>query len=142
MAYLPGMLFDITLVQSAAILATYLFAATAKGITGLGFSTTCLPILALVVGLKDALPLVILPSVWSNLIVMRQAGRFRETVARFWPMLLALLPGLALGLWTLAQIDGVQAGAVLGGFCWSGAPFLRQRPSCACRPLGNAPWRP
>lgn len=105
---------DISGPQTAAILATYMFAATAKGVTGIGFSTTCLPILALVVGLKDALPLVILPSIFSNLVVMRAAGHFAQTVARFWPMLLALLPGLALGLWTLARIDGVQAGAVLG----------------------------
>ncbi|MEL7254261.1 MAG: sulfite exporter TauE/SafE family protein [Pseudomonadota bacterium] len=108
------MLADLSLAQFAMILATYMFAATAKGITGMGFSTTCLPILALVVGLKEALPLVVIPSICSNLIVMRQAGRFGETVARFWPMLLALLPGLALGLWVLSGIDGVQAGAVLG----------------------------
>ena len=108
------MLVDHSTLQVAAILATYMFAATAKGVTGLGFSTTCLPILALVVGLKDALALVIIPSVCSNLLVMRQAGRFGETVGRFWPMLIALLPGLALGLWTLSRIDGVQAGAVLG----------------------------
>ena len=108
------MFLDLSAVEVAAILATYMFAATAKGVTGLGFSTTCLPILALFIGLKDALPLVIVPSVCSNLIVMRQAGRFGETLRRFWPMLLALLPGLVLGLWTLARIDGVQAGAVLG----------------------------
>ena len=105
---------DLSALQVAGILATYMFAATAKGLTGLGFSTTCLPILALFIGLKDALPLVIVPSVFSNLIVMRQAGRFGETLHRFWPMLLALLPGLVLGLWTLTRIDGTQAGAVLG----------------------------
>ncbi len=105
---------DLTILQVLGILATYMFAAVAKGVTGIGFSTTCLPILALLVGLKDALPLVILPSVCSNLVVMRQAGRFRETIGRFWPMLLALFPGLAMGLWTLSRIDGVQAGAVLG----------------------------
>ena len=108
------MLLELTLWEVAAILATYMFAATVKGVTGLGFSTTCLPILALFVGLKEALPLVIIPSIFSNLIVMRQAGRFGETVRRFWPMLIALLPGLALGLWILSRIDGVQAGAVLG----------------------------
>lgn len=108
------MFLEFTLWQVAAILATYMFAATAKGITGLGFSTTCLPILALFIGLKDALPLVIIPSIWSNLIVMRQAGHFGETIRRFWPMLLALLPGLVFGLWILSRIDGAQAGAILG----------------------------
>ena len=106
--------FELHTWQITAILATYLFAAIAKGVTGLGFSTTCLPILALLVGLKDALPLVIIPSIFSNIVVMRQAGRFTETLQRFWPMLIALLPGLALGLWTLAYVDGRVAGATLG----------------------------
>ncbi|MEM6941448.1 MAG: sulfite exporter TauE/SafE family protein [Pseudomonadota bacterium] len=125
------MFHDLQLWQAVAIIATYVFAAIAKGITGLGFSTTCLPILALIVGLKDALPLVIIPSICSNLVVMRQAGRFAETLQRFWPMLLALLPGLALGLWTLSQINSVQAGATLGSimllwcvFSWA-TPNLR-----------------
>ena len=100
---------DLSLLQIGSIFATYVFAATAKGITGLGFSTTCLPILALTVGLKDALPLGIIPSSCSNLVVMHQAGHFGETVK-----LLALFPGLALGLWTLSRISGDQAGAVLG----------------------------
>lgn len=122
------MLLDTSAQVIAAILATYLFAATAKGVTGLGFSTTCLPILALIIGLKDALPLVILPSICSNLIVMRQAGQFGETVRRFWPMLLALLPGLAIGLWTLSRIDGVLAGAALGGMLILWCIFMLAKP--------------
>jgi len=101
--------FDLHGWQIAAILATYLFAAIAKGVTGLGFSTTCLPILALLIGLKDALPLVLIPSIFSNIVVMRQAGRFGETLKRFWPMFLCLLPGLALGLWTLAYELSIAA---------------------------------
>ncbi len=134
------MLFELHGWQIAAILATYLFAATAKGITGLGFSTTCLPILALLVGLKDALPLVIIPSIYSNIVVMRQAGRFGETIGRFWPMFLALLPGLTLGLWTLAFIDGALAGAILGIILlvWCAFSFARPELSLAAhweRPL-------
>ena len=96
------------------ILVAYLFAAVTKGLTGLGFSSTCLPILVLTLGLKDALPLVIIPSIYSNLIVMRQAGHFKEAVVRFWPMLLATLPGLVIGLWVLTWIDGDVAGAIFG----------------------------
>lgn len=134
------MLFELHGWQITAILATYLFAATAKGVTGLGFSTTCLPILALLVGLKDALPLVIIPSIFSNVVVMRQAGRFGETLKRFWPMLLALIPGLALGLWTLAYIDGRSAGAILGimMLVWCAFSFTKPELSIAAhweRPL-------
>ena len=100
--------------EVAAVLATYLFAAVAKGITGLGFSTTCLPFLVMVVGLKAALPLLIIPSLCSNIVVMRGAGRLRPTLRRFWPMLLATIPGVVAGLWVLARVDGAAAAAVLG----------------------------
>jgi len=118
---------EYTGLQVLAILATYLFAATAKGVTGLGFSTMCLPFLALVVGLKDALPLIIIPSIASNLVVMYGAGRFAETVGRFWPMLLATVPGLVLGLWALSGVDGQQAGGVLGVvlLLWCGFSFAK-----------------
>lgn len=105
---------DYSAAQIAAILATYLLAALVKGVTGLGFSTTCLPFLAMIVGLKEALPLVIIPSVSSNLMVQYRAGHFKETVLRFWPMLLATLPGLVLGLWAFSIVDGKQAGGALG----------------------------
>lgn len=111
--------------QIVAILATYVFAAVAKGITGLGFSTTCLPFLAFIVGLKEAMPLVIIPSISSNLVVMYSAGQLPQTLRRFWPMLAATVPGLALGLWILSWIDGQQAGGVLGGMLllWCGYSF-------------------
>jgi uncharacterized membrane protein YfcA len=101
--------------QLVAIFATLGFAALVKGITGLGFSTTCLPFLVLAVGLEKAIALVLLPSLASNLIVMRAAGHFRETLVRFWPMLAATVPGLLLGLWVLGRAETGALAAVLGG---------------------------
>ena len=105
---------DYSTFQISSIFAAYIVAALVKGVTGLGFSTICLPILALTIGLKDALPLVIIPSVSSNILVMVGAGHFVPTVMRFWPMLIATVPGIVLGLWFLSYIDGILAGAVLG----------------------------
>ena len=68
------------------ILIAYVVAASIKGLTGIGFSTSCLPIMALRLDLKVAIPLVIIPSIVSNIFVMLQAGRFREALKRFWPM--------------------------------------------------------
>ena len=48
--------------------AAFFFAAFSKGITGMGFATTCLPILALTIGLEVALPLVLVPSVVQQLV--------------------------------------------------------------------------
>ncbi len=108
------MIFEYAPSQVATIFAIFLLAATAKGVTGLGFSTMCLPFLAVTVGLKEALPLLIIPSIATNLMVMRGVGRFGETLKRFWLMLAVTVPGLLLGLWILASVDGQQAGAILG----------------------------
>ena len=103
-----------SLFQIVIILVTYLFASSVKGVTGLGFSTVCLPFLALTVGLKAALPLLIIPSLLSNIIIMRQVGNFQTTLYRFRPMLLATSIGVIFGLIVLSAIDGKLAGAVLG----------------------------
>jgi uncharacterized membrane protein YfcA len=96
------------------IACAYFVAAFVKGATGLGFSTSALPILALGVGLKTGMPLVIIPSLVSNSIIMAQAGHFRETVSRFWPMFLSTIPGILIGLAVLGMVDSILAGAVLG----------------------------
>ena len=125
----------------AVIVAAYLIAALVKGTSGLGFSTTVLPLLTLAVGLKEAMPLVILPSLSSNLMVMRDAGHFRGTVARFWPLYLASLPGIAIGLAVLAWVDGRTAAAVLGAVLMAYSVFAFAQPALRLpsrleRPLG------
>lgn len=100
--------------QLATIAAAYLIAALVKGVTGLGYSSTCLPILTLAFGLKEALPLVLIPSVASNLVVMASTGGFRASVQRFWPMLLSAAVCVVLGLWALTRMSGHLAAAVLG----------------------------
>ncbi len=102
------------LTDYSVILTAYIVASAIKGLTGLGFSTSCLPIMALHFDLKIAIPLVIVPSIVSNITVIVQAGRFREVVSRFWPLYLAAVPGLLIGLTILATINGDVAKAVLG----------------------------
>jgi uncharacterized membrane protein YfcA len=101
-------------IDYAFILAAYVVASGVKGLTGIGFSTSCLPIMALRLDLKIAIPLVIVPSIVSNLVVMLQAGCFREAVSRFWPLYLASMPGLVIGLTILVTIDAGVAKALLG----------------------------
>ena len=121
-------MFEFSAEQTGIIFAIYLLSATAKGVTGLGFSTMCLPFLAMTVGLKEALPLLIIPSIATNLMVMHGAGQFSVAIRRFWPMLGATVPGLALGLWALALVDGRLAGAVLGGVLLAWCVFAYVNP--------------
>ena len=105
---------DVTQGALSLALFGFLFAGVVKGATGLGFSSTCLPFLVLALGLDRAMPLVLVPSITSNLIVHFQAGEFRRTVTMFWPMFVATVPGLLVGLWLLTRADVQVASAVLG----------------------------
>jgi uncharacterized membrane protein YfcA len=96
------------------VLAAFFVSAFLKGFTGLGFSTICLGILAMFMDLKLAIPLVFLPSLCSNIIVMVQAGRFFEALRRFWPLFLSALPGLVIGILLLGNSDSEGPRALLG----------------------------
>lgn len=96
------------------ILTAYFIASLIKGLTGIGFSTSCLPVMALHLDLKVAIPLVIVPSVVSNMIIMIQAGSFGKAIRRFWPMYLSSIPGLLIGLTFLIAINVNIAKIILG----------------------------
>jgi uncharacterized protein len=116
--------------QLATIAAAYFVAALVKGVTGLGYSSTCLPILTLAFGLKEALPMVLIPSVASNLVVMMGTGGFISSARRFWPMLLSAAASVFAGLWALTRLGSARAAAALGvllliyvGFAMTNARF-------------------
>jgi len=123
----------------ASVFATFVFAALLKGMAGLGFSTTCLGIMATYLDLKLAIPLVIIPSLTSNILVMIEAGRFRAVARRFRIMYAAALPGLFFGLWVLGSGDASVPRAVLGVSMflygiwglWGGSLSVRQTPANA-----------
>lgn len=117
------------------LLLVFLLAALLKGLTGLGFSTLALPLLVLFMEPKLAIALVVLPSLFSNLAVMRQTRRWREAMRRFWPLYLASVPGLLAGFLLLVEVDGavsrrVLAIAMLAYAAWSLAGL---QPLCSAR---------
>jgi uncharacterized membrane protein YfcA len=106
-------------------------AGVVKGATGIGYSTTALPIIALSIGLDRAMPLVILPSISSNLSVMVSAGEFRAMLVRFRWLYAALLPGLVAGLYLLTRVDTHNAARVLGAVILTYATYALVRPAIA-----------
>lgn len=113
------------------ITAAFLAAALLKGITGLGFSTICLALLASVVDLRLAIPMVLVPSLGSNLLVMRQAGHFKHTLFEFRWMYLAALPGLLLGLTVFGSVKSSSSAAILGAVLVAYAIFALTNPAFA-----------
>ncbi|QJB55557.1 sulfite exporter TauE/SafE family protein [Pseudodesulfovibrio sp. zrk46] len=98
----------------ATVMLTFLFAAFLKGTAGLGFATTCLGIMATYADIRLAIPLVIIPSLLSNALVMIDAGGFLRIFRQFWLMYAAAIPGLILGLFILGGGDTTLPRAVLG----------------------------
>ena len=121
--------------------AAFFFAAFSKGIIGMGFATTCLPIIALGMGLEVALPLVLVPSLASNIIVQIEVGHFRESVRRFWPMVVAAMIGVVIGLLLLIWMEARAAAAALGVVLLVYGLFALKTPNMALpshleKPLG------
>lgn len=96
------------------IAAAYFIASFVKGATGLGFSTTCMPIMALQLNIAHAIPLVVIPSIISNLILMRQIGYFHEAVNRFKWIYIAVIPGLLIGMTILTAVPTAWSKGALG----------------------------
>jgi len=96
------------------ILISFSVASFLKGMTGLGYSTICLGLLTLNLDPKISIPLVILPSVSSNLFVMIQAGNFISALKRFWPVYVSVIPGVVTGFLFLSRTVSSYSRAVLG----------------------------
>jgi len=89
---------------TAAAFAFILLGATIKGVIGIGLPMIAIPMLTLVVGLQDALAIVVLPTIVAN---AWQVWQFRQGGAERVPMrtfLVSGAAGLAFGTWLLASI--------------------------------------
>lgn len=105
-----------TLEPSALLLAALglFLAGIVKGATGLGYASCALPFLAVSIGLKPAMALVIVPAMATNVSLAVSTGHLWETLSRFKPLYLAMLPGIVLGVHLLAVVSAANALQLLG----------------------------
>lgn len=80
-----------------------------KGVTGIGYATCAMPLLAMAVGLEKALALVIVPAIVSNAAVFLGGGDLVRTFVRFRLLYAGLLPGIACGTAVLGLVDPALA---------------------------------
>lgn len=92
-----------------------------KGVLGLGLPLVAVPVLASAMDPKLAIAMMSVPVLTSNIWLVFKGGRFRETVRRFWPLMLSLALWTALSAQLLVEIDAATASLLLGfavvGFC-------------------------
>lgn len=111
-----------------------LLAGIIKGATGLGYATCALPFLVYAVGLEDAIALVLLPAMATNVAVALGNGHLRETLHDFAPLYLAMLPGIASGAAMLTWVDAAIPVKLLGTSIVAYAAFALLRPGLQLPP--------
>ena len=77
---------------------TFLLAGTVKGVVGMGLPTVSLALLTAVIGLRDAMALMIVPAVATNIWQAVAGPYLREVLLRLWPMAVATIIGTFIGL--------------------------------------------
>lgn len=116
--------FDTTLLAIAGL--TFLVAGLVKGLIGLGLPTVSVAVLSATVGLPMALPLMVVPSVITNLWQAVVGGALLSLVRRFWSLLVASVIGVFVAYSLLFVANAKAMTALLGlVLCvYSGAALL------------------
>jgi len=101
-------------VTALVVVAVFVLAGLVKGVTGLGLPTVAVALLTLTVGLKDAMALMVVPSLATNLWQSLAGGRLVTILRRFWPLLAAVCLGVWLGTGLLRAADPALLTGLLG----------------------------
>jgi uncharacterized membrane protein YfcA len=103
--------------QTLALIAVaFLFAGTVKGVVGAGLPTFSLPILALGLGLKDGIALIVIPAIVTNIWQGLVGGQLLAITRRLGTFLIATVIGTWAGAVILAGADALLLSGVLGIF--------------------------
>src|SRR6266850_2590392 len=84
-------------------LAVFLLAGTVKGLVGLGLPTITIALTSLVLPLPEAIALIALPTIFSNIWQAAVGGRFWIILRRQAPLIVPLMAVLYLTLWLVGQ---------------------------------------
>ena len=116
-----------------------LAAAFIKGSVGFGFPTLATPLLALVMDVKTAVALLVVPNLVMDGFQARRRGALGPAVRRMAPLVLSGAAGTLIGTRLLMVLSPRAATAVLGGFLvvFVAVTVARLAPSI---PPGHEPW--
>lgn len=105
-------MWDIELVVT--VLLVFVLAGFVKGVIGMGLPTVSVALLILLVGVKQALALMLIPSIATNVWQGALGGHFVSLMKRLWPMFAAAAPAIWLGAGVLAKADALLLAAIFG----------------------------
>jgi uncharacterized membrane protein YfcA len=81
----------------AAVVAITVVAGLAHGTIGFGFPVISTPLVALLLDVKTAVLVTVVPNVAVNVISILRGGRWRESIGRHWPVAAAVVAGTLVG---------------------------------------------
>jgi uncharacterized membrane protein YfcA len=97
------------------VLSVYFLAGIVKGVVGLGLPTISLALIAAVFDLKEAMVLLLVPSVATNFWQGVSGGQFLALLKRIWPMLTMICVTTWFATGVMVGSDGAVLSAMLGG---------------------------
>jgi uncharacterized membrane protein YfcA len=95
-------------------LAVFLLAGAVKGLVGLGLPAISIALMSLFLPLPEAIALITLPTIITNIWQAAVGGNFWRIVRRQWPLILPLTVVLYLTIWLIGQKGPGWAFLVLG----------------------------
>lgn len=98
----------------ATITVAFIIAGAIKGAIGVGLPTTAIAILGTGLSLREAIPLLIVPSLIANIWQVVRGGAFLDLLRRFWLLNALACLGIWLGTVLLFRIDPSLLSALLG----------------------------
>jgi uncharacterized membrane protein YfcA len=110
-------------------LAVFLLAGTVKGLVGMGLPTITIALTSLALPLTEAIALIALPTIFTNVWQAAIGGQFRIILRRQWPLIVTLVISLYLTMWLVGQKGPSWAFLVLAAvlIVYSGLGLLRIR---------------
>lgn len=118
-----------------------LLAALLKGITGFGFPLIAVPVLALVLGPLNAIVVVAVPNIISNLVMVLHGRRMLHRAPQVAPVLAGVVVGTVVGARTVLVLDPRVLALVLGGMAsvYAIAALARGAPPEIAPPPARSP---
>jgi len=114
MMLVPGM-GELSAPAIGAFFVIMLLAGLVHGTLGLGFPLLATPLLALLVDVRSAILITLLPTVSVNVLSVVKGGGLQESVGRFWPLAAYALAGSVLGTHVLIASDPAPFKLLLAG---------------------------
>src|SRR5664279_3339237 len=107
MDYLPYLMFGVAAVALAGFF---------QGLTSFGFALISMPVLAKVIPIQEAVPIVVVLSLFTNVLILKDAYRSVD-LRRIWPLIFASFIAAPLGTYLLlllnANILKLQTGILI-----------------------------